>query len=405
MTKNNRTTSIRTASGRRLAGVGLAMAALVAPTVALASPAAAQPATAHCGTSTGDTATSSWTSHAEMAKELRLLASQRSDVLDVTRIGTSNRGREIWAARTGTGPKVVLVTSEIHGNEKTGTEAVLSLLRSMTAPTPEAERLRSEVTLVAVPKMNPDAAELDRRGNDRTWAEVVADFPQLAGARPAWNYYTRAQGGDDYAARPGFDVNRDYHPNLDYVPQAKDFPGSSAGPGWYVNPESQAVRDLYKSLKAEFGAVDSYVDLHHQGPCYLDENGEAQVTMSLSGKFVDVENHQEYNRGYRLDYSKQLTLAAFDKLSAYGRSPFGSLTLYPQDIDLPGTGLGSFALNGSGTVLFEVRGQTQSWGAKQRGQLVKTVEHGLTGIIEAVGSGAAQQIDPDRYDEIPETAR
>ncbi|MEU6037802.1 MULTISPECIES: M14 family zinc carboxypeptidase [Actinomadura] len=405
MTKHNRTTSTRALTGRKLAGVGLAVTALMAPAVALAPPAAAQPAVANCGTSTGDTGTSAWTSHAELGKELQRLESQRSGVLDVTRIGTSNRGRDIWAARTGTGPKVVLVTSEIHGNEKTGTEAVLSLLRTATADTPAARRLRSQVTLVAVPKMNPDAAELDRRGNDRTWAEVVADFPQLAGARPSWNYYTRPQQGDDYSTRPGFDVNRDYHPDLNYVPRAADFPGSSAGPGWYINPESQAVRDLYKSLKAEFGAVDSYIDLHHQAPCYLDENGDALVTMSLSGKFVDVDKHQQYNRGYRLDYSKQLTLAAYDTLSGYGQSPFGSLTLYPQDIDLPGTGLGAFALNGSGTVLFEVRGQTQTWGARQRGQLVKTVEHGLTGIIEAVGSGAAHQIDPDRYDDIPETAR
>jgi hypothetical protein len=397
MTKNNRI--------KRLAGVGLAVAALTASSLTIAAPAAAQPANAHCGTSTGDTGASAWTSHAELNRELQLLQSQRSDVLDVTQIGTSNRGREIWAARTGTGPKVVLVTSEIHGNEKTGTDAVLTVLRGMTANTPAAKRLRSAVTLVAVPKMNPDGAELDRRGNDRTWAEVVADFPQLAGAQPSWNYYTQPQSGDDYAARPGFDVNRDYHPDLNYTPRAADFPGSSAGPGWYIHPESQAIRNLYKSLKSEFGAVDSYVDLHHQGPCYLDESGETQVTMSLSGKFVDVEKHQEYNRGYRLDYSKQLTVAAYEALSTRGQSPFGALTLYPQDIDLPGTGLGSFALNGSGTVLFEVRGQTQTWGAKQRGQLVKTVVNGLDGIIEAVSTGAANQIDPAAYDEIPETAR
>ncbi|MEV4176443.1 M14 family zinc carboxypeptidase [Nonomuraea sp. NPDC049709] len=401
MTRKNRT--VYGAVAPKLAGVGLAVAALVGASLPLAPPAVAQPANAHCGTSTGDTGASAWTSHAELREELQRLESQRSGVLDVTQIGTSNRGREIWAARTGTGPKVVLITSEIHGNEKTGTDAVLSLLRDMTAGTPAAERLRSLVTLVAVPKMNPDGAELDRRGNDRTWAEVVADFPQLAGAQPAWNYYNQPRTGDDYATRPGFDVNRDYHPDLNYVPRAEDFPGSSSEPGWYIHPESRAVRDLYKSLKAEFGAVDTYLDLHHQGPCDLDESGEDQVTMSLSGKFVDVENHQEYNQGYRLDYSKRLTLAAYDALSRRGQSPFGSLTLYPQDIDLPGTGLGSFALNGSGTVLFEVRGQTQTWGAKQRGQLVQTVANGLDAIIEALGTGAVNQIDPARYDDIPET--
>lgn len=252
--------------------------------------------------------------------------------------------------------------------------------------------------------MNPDAAELDRRGNDRSWEEVVEDFPQLAGSQPAWNYYDRARQGDDYAADPGFDVNRDFHPDLDYVPRPADFPGSSSEPGWYIHPESQAVRDLYVDLHGEFGSVDTFVDLHHQGPCYEVEGGDDRVTMSLSGKFVDIGNHAEYAEDYDLDYSKQLTLAAYDELQR-GESPFGNLTLYPQDIDLPGTALGSFALNGSGTVLFEVRGQTQSWGAKMRGQLVSTVERGLVGMVDAVADGSVEQADPARYDDIPETVR
>ena len=380
------------------AAAGLVAAGLTA------LPAAAEPATAACTTRTGDTGSASWTDHAELGRELATLEATSGGRLSVDTIGESNRGREIWAARVGEGDKVVLVQSEIHGNEKTGTEALLSLLRTVSAPTPQANAWREAVTLVAVPKMNPDAAELDRRGNDRTWNEVVADFPQLAGAQPAWNYYTRATQGDDYASRPGFDVNRDFHPDLDYVPQPQDFPGSSDEPGWYIHPESQTIRDLYVDLQAEFGEVDTFVDLHHQAPCYTVEGGNDRVTMSLSGKFVDVEDHAEYAKGYDLDYSKQLTLAAYDELQQ-ASSPFSNITLYPQDIDLPGTALGSFALNGSGTVLFEVRGQTQSWGAKNRGQLVQAVERGLTGIVDAVADGSVDDLDPTRYDEIPETDR
>lgn len=81
------------------------------------------------------------------------------------------------------------------------------------------------------------------------------------------------------------------------------------------------------------------------------------------------------------------------------------ITLYPQDVDLPGTALGSFALNGSGAVLFEVRGQTQSWGARMKGQLVKTVERGLEGILEGLATGSAYELDPERYHDIPETER
>lgn len=393
--------------GRRRASLAAAAtSALLAAGLAVGgtAPATAEPVGAACGTETGDTGTQSWTDHAELGRELTSLEERTGGVVDVEVAGRSHRGREIWSARVGEGDRVVLVQSEIHGNEKTGTEAVVSLLRTLGGSSAAARALREQVTVVALPKMNPDAAELDRRGNDRTWADVVADFPQLAGAAPSWNYYTRRIQGDDYASRPGFDVNRDFHPDLDYVPSAADLPGSSAEPGWYLHPESQTVRDVYVDLQEEFGTVDAFVDLHHQGPCYDVAGGDDRVTMSISGKFIDIERNREFDNGFDLDWSKQLTVAAYDALQQ-AQSPFSNITLYPQDTDLPGTALGSFGLNGSGTVLFEVRGQTQTWGAKMRGQLVGAVERGLVGIVEGVADGSARQLDPAAYDEIPETAR
>lgn len=374
-------------------------------------PVHAEPADANCNTNTGDTGSEAWTSHQELGDALAGIERRSGGTVDVDVAGRSNRGRELWAARVGTGDKAILVTSQIHGNEPTGTPALVSLLRELGSDTGWAARMRDAITVVAVPHMNPDGAVLDRRGNDRTWADVVEDFRQLAGAEPAWNYYTGRLQGDDYSQRPGFDVNRDYHPDLGYVPQPADLPGTSADPGWYIHPESQTIRNVYVGLQREFGVVDAYVDLHHQAPCYTDENGEDRVTMSLSGKFVADPSSPEgaewsqFADEYRPGYSKQLTLAAYDALSSYGESPFGNLTLYPQDINLPGTGLGSFALNGSGTVLFEVRGQTHSWGAKMRGQLIRTVEQGMVGILEGIASGSVNDLDPARYDDIPETDR
>jgi hypothetical protein len=86
-----------------------------------------------------------------------------------------------------------------------------------------------------------------------------------------------------------------------------------------------------------------------------------------------------------------------------GDSPFGNISLYPQNQNLPGTALGSFALNGSGTVLFEVRGQTHSFGQKKKGQLVKAVERGLYGVIDGVTNGSVYKIDPKKYESIPLT--
>jgi hypothetical protein len=396
----------------RLSKLAVATTSLAAALgLAAVVPVHAEPANANCNTNTGDTGSEAWTSHQELGDALAGIERRSGGTVDVEVAGYANRGRELWTARVGTGDKAILVTSQIHGNEPTGTPAMVSLLRRLGADTGWAARMRDAVTVVAVPHMNPDGAALDRRGNDRTWADVVEDFPQLAGAEPAWNYYTGTLQGDDYSQRPGFDVNRDYHPDLGYVPQPADFPGTSDDPGWYIQPESQTIRNVYVGLQREFGAVDAYVDLHHQAPCYTDENGEDRVTMSLSGKFVADPSSPEgaewsqFADEYRPDYSKQLTLTAYDALSSYGESPFGNITLYPQDINLPGTGLGSFALNGSGTVLFEVRGQTHSWGAKMRGQLIGTVERGMAGIIEGIASGSVNDLDPARYDDIPETDR
>lgn len=362
-------------------------------------------ATPQCSERPRDLPINEFTDHRELGRELDRIERVSDGVVDVEQVGRSNQGREIWSARVGTGDKVVLLTSEIHGNEKTGTDAIVDLLEWVgTKDTAKARRWRDELTIVAIPKMNPDGAELDRRGNDLTWQEVTARHPQLRQSAPAWNYYTGSLQGDDYSQNPGFDVNRDYNPDLNYVPQPEDFPGSSAEPGWYITPEASTVRDVYRGLKAEFGEVNTYVDLHHQGACYvMPDDTDEFVTMSISGKFLEEPVDPEYADDYDLDYSKQLNVAIHNELqAAANRRPiFGNITLYPQDVDLPGTGLGTFALNGSGTVLFEVRGQTQTLGQQYRAVLTRAVYIGLDGMLSAVASGRVDDLDPEAYDLIP----
>ncbi|MFB4163825.1 M14 family zinc carboxypeptidase [Alteribacillus sp. JSM 102045] len=347
----------------------------------------------------------------EMEQRLEKIEQTSQGRVEVEVIGQSNQGRDIYSARVGNGDKVVLVESEIHGNEKTGTDALLNILQYLgSSGSKHAEAIREELTLVAVPKMNPDASELDRRGNDRSWEEVVDDFPQLEGASPSWNYYTGTLQGDDYSDNPGFDVNRDFNPDLQYEPKPEDFPGSSSEPGWYIHPESQTIRDLYIDLQEEFGNVDTFIDLHHQGPHYKVGDTDRDVTMSISAQFVPDPNseagskYSSYADNYNYDFSRQLNVAIYDRLQQ-GNSPFNNITLYPQGLDLPGTALGSFALNGSGTVLFEVRGQTHSFGQKKRGQLVKTVETGLYAVLDGMTDGSVYDEDPERYEEIPLTTR
>ena len=64
-------------------------------------------------------------------KKLQQIEKSSKGNVAVEVVGKSNRGRDIYKATVGTGKKVILIESEIHGNEKTGTEAVLNLLRSI----------------------------------------------------------------------------------------------------------------------------------------------------------------------------------------------------------------------------------------------------------------------------------
>ncbi|MFC2949321.1 hypothetical protein [Virgibacillus sediminis] len=139
---------------------------------------------------------------------------------------------------------------------------------------------------------DPDATERNRRGNDMTWEDVVEDFPQLEGSEPSWNYYTYENQYWNYGVNPGFDVNRDFNPNLDYTPQPDDFPNDSSQPGWFITPEAQTIRDVYKGLQEEYGNVHVFIDLHHQGE-YVVEGTDDPVTLSLSGVFIPESETEE----------------------------------------------------------------------------------------------------------------
>jgi hypothetical protein len=385
-------TTSRSRARRRLAATAAAIVALPALAAISATPVLANPLNSHCGTEPGGGPNSAFISHAELGAALAQIERTSGGKVDVNVAGYSNKGREIWTARVGHGDTVVFIQSQIHGNEMHGTAAVLDLLKTLGNNSQRSRAIREAVTVVALPKLNADGSELDQRQNDYTWDEAVANFPQLAGARPAWNFNSRIGG---------FDVNRDFNPNLDYVPQASDFPGNSASVGWYITPEAQVSRDVYRALEQEFGTVDIFVDLHNQGPCYTGEGMDDYTTLSISGRFIaDPAQHGHWPK-FNYDASRRVNVAVYDALQR-GNSPQSKITLYPQNTNLPGTALGSYALRGSATILFETRGMTHTLGQKENGMLTKQVVDGMTAILDAVTDGTLDDIDPERYELIPE---
>lgn len=335
-----------------------------------------------------------WMSYVELVQKLNQIKEASSGKVEVEVIGQSRQGREIHAARVGTGDQLLLINGNIHGNEKSGPEALMQMFETLgTSDSPLAQSIRDEVTIVAVPRLNVDGAELTQRQNVFPWDEVVATYPQLEGAEPAWYYHARNRG---------FDINRDFNPDLNYEPLLEDLPGTSADLGFFLTNESQILRDLYLDLKDEFGEVEAFVDLHHMGTTKTNKTGE-DVTIAIDYPPLGPADSQKYADWPKLDQgkSKRYALAAAlgVKELSDNEEPGVSQYIHPEERDLPGQARSSFALNGTATVLFEMPGQQPAFGYDQ--ELIDRVENGLWGIASRMADDSINRLNGDDFLSLP----
>lgn len=93
--------------------------------------------------------------------------SVNSTQLRTEQIGTSLLGRPIRSVTFGNGPKKVMLWSQMHGDESTATMALADIFRFLAeAPNDSLrERLRKGLTIVFIPMLNPDGAEVFQREN------------------------------------------------------------------------------------------------------------------------------------------------------------------------------------------------------------------------------------------------
>ncbi len=89
-----------------------------------------------------------------------------SDCIQYREIGASEENRAIYEFNLGTGPKKILLWTQMHGNESTGTKAVFDLLNYFDQTNDEvSSQILSECTIKIIPILNPDGAENYTRVN------------------------------------------------------------------------------------------------------------------------------------------------------------------------------------------------------------------------------------------------
>ncbi|MGD9633723.1 MAG: M14 family zinc carboxypeptidase [Pirellulales bacterium] len=103
----------------------------------------------------------------DMERTLLRLADAAGGRLEVEKFAESYQGRPIYLATIGSGPRRILLWSQMHGDEPTHTAVLLDLLSFLTKhrDAPEAKALLAGATLYAIPMLNPDGAAAHIRFN------------------------------------------------------------------------------------------------------------------------------------------------------------------------------------------------------------------------------------------------
>jgi hypothetical protein len=93
--------------------------------------------------------------------------SLKSPVFHTEEIGKSMQGRSIRTVTFGEGKTKVLLWSQMHGDESTATMALADIFNYLAAPgsDPLRDRLKEGLTIVFIPMLNPDGAQVFQRRN------------------------------------------------------------------------------------------------------------------------------------------------------------------------------------------------------------------------------------------------
>jgi Zinc carboxypeptidase len=305
----------------------------------------------------------------------------------------------------------VLITSQIHGGEVLGTQALVKLMQKFSGGGKEANKILENVTLWLMPRVNPEGAMSERDGqwyptrrNHQIWDPAFFGLPEDTSS--PWYYRSSSEG---------YDLNRDSNPNLNFriedlayygwtleefaedILDNRDMNNSSYG-GYYVNPEARIITEVYQRLEP-----DVYIDVHHRGFNYLSEEDIRSVSIQVAAEVADPYTDPFSGDHYEVDadvleLAKQVNVVGYQALQR-GFSHYGAIQRYPT-VNLPGTTLGTFALNDSAIMLIEIKGQTQNIGQKQSGMLTQTAVVSIYEILIALADGTIHDVDAALYEDI-----
>ena len=338
-----------------------------------------------------------------MVEELYELDAVSSDINVFTLAETfgedrlSERDRDLYYVKVGSGDTILWIQAQIHGNEKLTTVGLMEWLWKIATDAEYAATLK-DLTIYVIPIYNPDGCILAQRGTD-----VFNE----AGVRTNAN----------------FDLNRDWKVNL-------------AGEGFgFVAKESRNWYELWCAVQADYA-----LDLHHQTTksitpvnTVVNGTGARAITMSIgTALYLDGPTLPRLFNGAYNTAMKQMDSYVYESIRDDVRRmhyPTWETTnplWYPIDlydgIEIFGGVVSGMTLginyNGLNPynwsaphIFFESEAQHTGWTSASSGaQLDLTTRwyniamqnyYGLIAFCRAMATGEYKAVDPDNYYNIP----
>ncbi|GAL67033.1 M14 family zinc carboxypeptidase [Jejuia pallidilutea] len=101
-------------------------------------------------------------------EKIKPLLSKYKNKAVVNVVGKSVLGDDIFSVKIGSGPKKILMWSQMHGNESTTTKAIFDFLNTCISDINITASILKECTLCIIPILNPDGAKAYTRVNANT---------------------------------------------------------------------------------------------------------------------------------------------------------------------------------------------------------------------------------------------
>jgi len=295
-------------------------------------------------------------SNAELYGELFML-DMEYDTLDLEQMGSSIAGNPLYAANVGTGETELVIITQQHGDEPTGTEGALLFLDWMSGDTAGAAEAREALSVTVMPRVNPDGFA--------RWEREVGGERGLV---------------DPRRNEAEVDLNRSYDPENPVNP--------------LHSPESEAVIDLIADRDPVL-----VLDYHNQN-LYRADDGSVDTMSVLWATNADV--------GPALtEIGQKAAVAIGNALEDY---EFSNYTLFPGS-ENPALARNGLALEGTATLLIEQRyleemfeftiGLEQDMSAVSSALALEAFQS-MQGVVEALADGSFVDLDVEQALAIPE---